>query len=188
MAGREGLDNLVWVVNCNLQRVRRTRPGAMERSSRNWGIFRGRAGNVIKLIWGGNWDDLLARSYGTSGQADGGGGGWRVSEVRGGTGSYIRKHFFGKYPELLPLVNHLTDDQLKKLMRGGHDPRKVYAAYHAATTRAQGRPTVILAKTVKGYGLGEAGEGRNPSHQQKSSMSASSVNFGNASTSRSRMT
>ncbi|MFO1461430.1 MAG: pyruvate dehydrogenase (acetyl-transferring), homodimeric type [Verrucomicrobiota bacterium] len=168
MAGREGLDNLVWVVNCNLQRLDGPVRGNGKIIQELEGIFRGAGWNVIKLIWGGNWDDLLARDH-TGLLAK------RMEEVVDGEyqkyvvepGSYIRKHFFGKYPELLPLVNHLTDDQLKKLMRGGHDPRKVYAAYHAATTRAQGRPTVILAKTVKGYGLGEAGEGRNPSHQQK---------------------
>ena len=168
MAGREGLDNLVWVVNCNLQRLDGPVRGNGKIIQELEGIFRGAGWNVIKLIWGGNWDDLLARDQ-TGLLAK------RMEEVVDGEyqkyvvepGSYIRKHFFGKYPELLPLVHHLTDDQLKKLMRGGHDPRKVYAAYHAATTRAQGRPTVILAKTVKGYGLGEAGEGRNPSHQQK---------------------
>jgi len=168
MAGREGLDNLVWVVNCNLQRLDGPVRGNGKIIQELEGLFQGAGWNVIKVIWGGNWDDLLARDQ-TGLLAK------RMEEVVDGEyqkyvvepGSYIRKHFFGKYRELLPLVHHLTDDQLKKLMRGGHDPQKVYAAYHAATTRAQGRPTVILAKTVKGYGLGEAGEGRNPSHQQK---------------------
>ncbi|MEN9674701.1 MAG: pyruvate dehydrogenase (acetyl-transferring), homodimeric type, partial [Verrucomicrobiota bacterium] len=168
MAGREGLDNLVWVVNCNLQRLDGPVRGNGKIIQELEGLFRGAGWNVIKVIWGGNWDDLLARDH-TGLLAK------RMEEVVDGEyqkyvvepGSYIRKHFFGKYPQLLPLVHHLTDDQLKKLMRGGHDSRKVYAAYHYATTKAAGRPTVILAKTVKGYGLGEAGEGRNPSHQQK---------------------
>ncbi|HAB18556.1 MAG TPA: pyruvate dehydrogenase (acetyl-transferring), homodimeric type [Verrucomicrobiota bacterium] len=168
VAGREGLDNLIWVVNCNLQRLDGPVRGNGKIIQELEGLFRGAGWNVIKVIWGGDWDDLLAKDR--SGLLV-----KRMEEVVDGEyqkyivepGSHIRKHFFGKYPELLRLVDHLTDDQLKRLMRGGHDTNKVYAAYEFATNRAQGRPTVILAKTVKGYGLGEAGEGRNPSHQQK---------------------
>ena len=131
------------------------------------GIFRGAGWNVIKVIWGSAWDELLARDK--SGLLV-----KRMDEAVDGDfqkytvepGSYIRRHFFGKYPELLQLVNHLTDDDLTRLVRGGHDPVKVHAAYKAAVEH-KGGPTVILAKTVKGYGLGEAGEGRNISHQQK---------------------
>ena len=130
-------------------------------------MFRGAGWNVIKVIWGGDWDDLFARDK--SGLLL-----KRMEECVDGDyqkyvvepGSYTRKHFFGKYPELLELVNHLTDDQIRKLLRGGHDARKVYAAYKSAVEH-KGQPTVILAKTVKGYGLGEAGEGKNISHQQK---------------------
>jgi pyruvate dehydrogenase E1 component len=131
------------------------------------GLFRGAGWNVIKVIWGTDWDDLLARDK--SGLLL-----KRMEECVDGDyqkytvepGSYTRKHFFGKYPELLELVNHLTDEQISKLLRGGHDARKMYAAYKVAVEH-KGQPTVILAKTVKGYGLGEAGEGKNISHQQK---------------------
>src|SRR5207249_3308359 len=123
--------------------------------------------NVIKVIWGSDWDELLAKDrqgllLKRMGEAVD--GDYQKYSVE--PGSYTRKHFFGKYPELLALVNHLSDDQIRKLLRGGHDTRKVYAAYKAATEHRD-QPTVILAKTVKGYGLGEAGEGRNISHQQK---------------------
>jgi pyruvate dehydrogenase E1 component len=129
--------------------------------------FLGAGWNVIKVIWGSDWDDLLARDKSglllkRMGEAVD--GDYQKYSVE--PGSYTRRHFFGKYPELLELVNHLTDDQIRKLLRGGHDTRKVHAAYQAAMEH-KGRPTVILAKTVKGYGLGEAGEGRNISHQQK---------------------
>jgi pyruvate dehydrogenase E1 component len=168
VAGREGLDNLVWVINCNLQRLDGPVRGNGKIIQELEGVFRGANWNVVKVVWGGNWDELLERDV-TGLLAK------RMEEVIDGEyqkyivepGSYIRKNFFGKYPELLRLVDHLTDDQLKKLMRGGHDPKKVYAAYNRAVNQRNGRPTVILAKTVKGYGLGEAGEGRNPSHQQK---------------------
>ena len=167
LGAREGLDNLTWVINCNLQRLDGPVRGNGKIIQELESLFRGAGWNVIKVIWGSDWDDLLARDE--SGLLA-----RRMEEVVDGEyqkyvvepGSYIRKNFFGKYPVLLKLVNHLSDDQLKKLMRGGHDPKKVYAAYHAATHH-KGQPTVILAKTVKGYGLGEAGEGRNPSHQQK---------------------
>ena len=167
LASRENLDNLIWVVNCNLQRLDGPVRGNGKIIQELEAAFRGAGWNVIKVIWGSDWDDLLARDK--SGLLL-----KRMEEAVDGDyqkyvvepGSYVRKHFFGKYPELLKLVTHLTDEQLHKLMRGGHDTRKVYAAYKAAMEH-KGQPTVILAKTVKGYGLGEAGEGRNISHQQK---------------------
>ena len=167
LGARENLDNLIWVINCNLQRLDGPVRGNGKIIQELEGLFRGAGWNVIKVIWGGDWDDLLARDK--SGLLL-----KRMGECVDGDfqkysvepGSYTRKHFFGKYPELLSLVNHLTDEQIQKLLRGGHDPRKVYAAYKAASTH-KGQPTVILANTVKGYGLGEAGEGRNITHQQK---------------------
>jgi len=167
LAGRENLDNLTWVVNCNLQRLDGPVRGNGKIIQELESVFRGAGWNVIKVIWGSNWDPLLkADKSGLLMK--------RMDEVVDGEyqkysvapGSYIREKFFGKYPELLKLVNHLTDDDLRYLLRGGHDPQKVYAAYKSATEH-KGQPTVILAKTVKGYGLGEAGEGRNISHQQK---------------------
>jgi pyruvate dehydrogenase E1 component len=167
LAARENLHNLIWVVNCNLQRLDGPVRGNGKIIQELEGIFRGAGWNVIKVIWGSEWDELLAAD--TSGllikrMAEAVDGDFQEYTVQ--TGSYIRNHFFGKYPELRRLVDHLTDDQLTRLVRGGHDPRKVYAAYKAAVDH-KGGPTVILAKTVKGYGLGEAGEGRNISHQQK---------------------
>ncbi|HOW65968.1 MAG TPA: pyruvate dehydrogenase (acetyl-transferring), homodimeric type [Candidatus Paceibacterota bacterium] len=167
LAAREGLDNLIWVVNCNLQRLDGPVRGNGKIIQELEAVFRGAGWNVIKVIWGSDWDPLLSAD--TQGLLI-----KRMEEAVDGDyqkysvehGSYIRKHFFGKYPELLEMVNPLTDDQLRKLLRGGHDPLKVYAAYHAAVHH-QGSPTVILAKTIKGYGLGEAGEGRNITHQQK---------------------
>jgi pyruvate dehydrogenase E1 component len=167
LASRENLDNLIWVINCNLQRLDGPVRGNGKIIQELEALFRGAGWNVIKVIWGSDWDDLLARDK--SGLLL-----KRMEEAVDGDyqkyvvepGSYTRKHFFGKYPQLLSLVNHLTDDQIRKLLRGGHDTRKVYAAYKAAV-ECKGQPTVILAKTVKGYGLGEAGEGRNISHQQK---------------------
>jgi pyruvate dehydrogenase E1 component len=167
LAARENLDNLIWVVNCNLQRLDGPVRGNGKIIQELEGAFRGAGWNVIKVIWGSDWDPLLAAD--TKGLLR-----KRMEETIDGEyqnysvepGSYIRKHFFGTHPELLKMVNHLTDDQLRKLVRGGHDPLKVYAAYQAATGH-KGSPTVILAKTVKGYGLGEAGEGRNITHQQK---------------------
>ena len=167
LAGRENLDNLTWIVNCNLQRLDGPVRGNGKIIQELESIFRGAGWNVIKVIWGSNWDPLLkADKSGLLMK--------RMEEVVDGEyqkysvapGSYIRKQFFGKYPGLLQLVNHLSDDDLHYLLRGGHDPQKVYAAYKAATEH-KGQPTVILAKTVKGYGLGEAGEGRNITHQQK---------------------
>ncbi len=167
LAARENLDNLIWVINCNLQRLDGPVRGNGKIIQELEGLFRGAGWNVIKVVWGSDWDELLARDK-TGLLLK------RMEEAVDGEyqkyvvepGSYTRKHFFGKYPELLKLVNHLTDEQIRKLLRGGHDTRKMYAAYKAATEH-KGQPTVILAKTVKGYGLGEAGEGRNISHQQK---------------------
>jgi pyruvate dehydrogenase E1 component len=167
LAARENLDNIIWVVNCNLQRLDGPVRGNGKIIQELEGLFRGAGWNVIKVIWGTQWDEIIARDK--SGLLL-----KRMEECVDGDyqkyvvepGSYTRKHFFGKYPELLELVNHLTDDQIRKLLRGGHDARKVYAAYKAASEH-KGQPTVILAKTVKGYGLGEAGEGKNISHQQK---------------------
>ena len=167
LAARENLDNLIWVVNCNLQRLDGPVRGNGKIIQELEAIFQGAGWNVIKVIWGSDWDPLLAADR--SGLLV-----KRMDEAVDGDyqkysvepGSYTRKHFFGKYPELLDLVNHLTDAQIHKLLRGGHDSRKVYAAYKAAVEHS-GRPTVILAKTIKGYGLGEAGEGRNVTHQQK---------------------
>ena len=167
LGARENLDNLIWVINCNLQRLDGPVRGNGKIIQELEGLFRGAGWNVIKVIWGSDWDDLFARDK--SGLLL-----KRMEECVDGDfqkyvvepGSYTRRHFFGKYPELLALVTHLKDEQLPKLMRGGHDTRKVYAAYKAAVEH-KGQPTVILAKTVKGYGLGEAGEGKNISHQQK---------------------
>ncbi len=167
LAANEQLDNLIWVVNCNLQRLDGPVRGNGKIIQELESAFRGAGWNVIKVIWGSDWDPLLKADR--SGLLV-----KRMEEVVDGDyqkytvepGSYTRKHFFGKYPELLELVNHLTDEQIRKMTRGGHDPQKVYAAYHAAVHH-KGQPTVILAKTVKGYGLGEAGEGRNVTHQQK---------------------
>ena len=167
LASRESLDNLIWVINCNLQRLDGPVRGNGKIIQELEAAFLGAGWNVIKVIWGTDWDELLARDKTGLLRK-------RMEEAVDGDyqkysvepGSYTRRHFFGKYPELLELVTHLTDDQIRKLLRGGHDARKMYAAYKAAVEH-KGRPTVILAKTVKGYGLGEAGEGRNITHQQK---------------------
>jgi len=167
LPARDNLDNLTWVINCNLQRLDGPVRGNGKIIQELEGLFRGAGWNVIKVIWGSQWDELLAKD--TKGLLR-----KRMDEVVDGeyqkysveSGSWVRKHFFGKYPELLQMVNHLTDDQIHKILRGGHDPQKVYNAYKAAVEH-KGRPTVILAKTIKGYGLGEAGEGRNVTHQQK---------------------
>lgn len=167
LASRENLDNLIWVINCNLQRLDGPVRGNGKIIQELEAAFQGAGWNVIKVIWGSDWDKLLAADK--SGlllkrMEEAVDGDYQKYSVE--PGSYTRKHFFGKYPELLKLVNHLTDEQIHKLLRGGHDSRKVYAAYKAAVEH-KGQPTVILAKTVKGYGLGEAGEGRNVTHQQK---------------------
>jgi len=167
LASREQLDNLIWVVNCNLQRLDGPVRGNGKIIQELESIFRGGGWNVIKVIWGADWDPLLARD--TQGLLR-----QRMMEVIDGqyqkytseSGAYIRDHFFGAYPELGEMVRDVTDAKLRKLRRGGHDMQKIFAAYSAAVAH-EGAPTVILAKTVKGYGLGEAGEGRNVTHQQK---------------------
>ncbi|MEZ5363618.1 MAG: pyruvate dehydrogenase (acetyl-transferring), homodimeric type [Bryobacterales bacterium] len=167
LASREKLDNLVWVVNCNLQRLDGPVRGNGKIIQELEGAFRGAGWNVIKVLWGGDWDDLLARdTHGLLRKrmeecVDG-----EYQRFKGLGGATIRKEFFGKYPELLEMVEDFTDEQLGSLRRGGHDPQKVYNAYLQAL-QTTGKPTVILAKTVKGYGLGEAGEGKNITHQQK---------------------
>ena len=167
LASRENLDNLIWVINCNLQRLDGPVRGNGKIIQELEAAFLGAGWNVIKVIWGTDWDDLLARDQSgllVKRMEEAVDGDYQKYSVE--PGSYTRRHFFGKYPELLELVNHLTDEQIQKLLRGGHDARKMYAAYKAAVEH-KGQPTVILAKTVKGYGLGEAGEGRNITHQQK---------------------
>jgi pyruvate dehydrogenase E1 component len=167
LASRENLDNLIWVVNCNLQRLDGPVRGNGKIIQELEAAFQGAGWNVIKVIWGSDWDKLLAADKTgllLKRMEEAVDGDYQKYSVE--PGSYTRRHFFGKYPELLELVNNLTDEQIHKLLRGGHDTRKVYAAYKAAMEH-KGQPTVILAKTVKGYGLGEAGEGRNITHQQK---------------------
>ena len=167
LAGRENLDNLVFVVNCNLQRLDGPVRGNGKIIQELESNFRGAGWNVIKVIWGGYWDPLLARD-------DKGLLKKRMEEAVDGEyqafkakdGAYVREKFFGKYPELKEMVTNMTDEDIWRLNRGGHDPHKVYAAYAAAMAHT-GQPTVILAKTVKGYGMGEAGEGQNTTHQQK---------------------
>ncbi len=167
LASREGLDNLIWVINCNLQRLDGPVRGNGQIIQELEATFRGAGWNVIKVLWGSEWDSLFeADTEGVLVQrmqetVD---GQWQKYIVE--SGAYARKHFFGADPRLARLVEHLSDDELYRLKRGGHDPVKVYAAYRAAVEHV-GSPTVVLAKTVKGYGLGEAGEGRNISHQQK---------------------
>ncbi|HEY2920649.1 MAG TPA: pyruvate dehydrogenase (acetyl-transferring), homodimeric type, partial [Candidatus Binatia bacterium] len=167
LASRENLDNLIWVVNCNLQRLDGPVRGNGKIIQELEALFRGAGWNVIKVIWGSDWDPLLAadnKGLLLKRMEEAVDGEYQKYTVE--PGSYTRKNFFGKYPELLEMINHLTDDDIRKLLRGGHDPKKVYTAYKAAVEH-KGSPTVILAKTVKGYGLGEAGEGRNITHQQK---------------------
>lgn len=167
LAGREDLDNLIWVVNCNLQRLDGPVRGNGKIIQELEALFRGAGWNVIKVIWGSDWDPLLAaddKGLLVKRMEEAVDGDYQKYSVE--PGSYTRRHFFGRYPELVEMVNHLSDDQIHKLLRGGHDPKKVYTAYKAAVEH-RGAPTVILAKTVKGYGLGEAGEGRNVTHQQK---------------------
>ncbi|MFC3550456.1 pyruvate dehydrogenase (acetyl-transferring), homodimeric type [Lysobacter cavernae] len=167
VAGREGLDNLVFVVNCNLQRLDGPVRGNGKIIQELEGQFRGAGWNVIKTIWGSYWDPLLARD--TTGKlrelmmetVDG-----EYQNCKAFGGKYTRDNFFGKYPETAQLVANLSDDDIWRLNRGGHDPHKVYAAYHEAS-QTKGVPTVILAKTVKGYGMGAAGEALNPTHGTK---------------------
>jgi pyruvate dehydrogenase E1 component len=167
LASREQLDNLIFVINCNLQRLDGPVRGNGKIIQELEAAFRGAGWNVIKVIWGDDWDPLLARDKEgllVKRMNETPDGQYQKYTVAGG--DYIRKDFFGAHPGLLKLVEKYSDEQLNKLRRGGHDPEKVYAAYKAAFNHT-GSPTVILAKTVKGYGLGEAGEGRNVTHQQK---------------------
>src|SRR6266540_4625957 len=167
LAGRERLDNLIFVINCNLQRLDGPVRGNGKIVQELEGIFRGAGWNVIKVLWGSGWDQLLAKD--TSGLlrkrmeecVDG-----EYQDFKSKNGAYVRQQFFGKYPETTDLVKDWSDDDIWALRRGGHDPVKVYAAY-AAALKHVGQPTVILAKTVKGYGMGEAGEGQMITHQQK---------------------
>ena len=167
LAGREKLDNLIFVINCNLQRLDGPVRGNGKIVQELEADFRGAGWNVIKCLWGSNWDPLLSRdSQGKLRQlmeecVDG-----EYQDFKSKDGAYIRKNFFGRYPETAAMVADWTDDQIWALTRGGHDPIKVYAAYKAAADH-KGQPTVILAKTVKGYGMGEAGEGQMIAHQQK---------------------
>lgn len=167
LASRENLDNLIFVVNCNLQRLDGPVRGNGKIIQELEGAFRGAGWNVVKVIWGSYWDPLLAKD--TKGLlqkrmmecVDG-----EYQNFKARDGAYVRQHFFGKYPELLEMVANMSDDDIWRLNRGGHDPYKVYAAY-AAAVKHTGQPTVILAKTIKGYGMGEAGEAQNITHQQK---------------------
>jgi pyruvate dehydrogenase E1 component len=167
LGSREKLDNLIFVINCNLQRLDGPVRGNGKIIQELEAAFRGAGWNVIKVVWGSDWDPLLAKDKNGALVR-------RMGEVIDGQyqkyvttdGAYIREDFFGVDPELQDLVDHLSDDQIKALRRGGHDPEKVYTAYKAAV-EFKGAPTVILAKTIKGYGLGESGEGRNTAHNQK---------------------
>ena len=167
LASREELDNLFFVINSNLQRLDGPVRGNSKIIQELEGAFRGAGWNVIKVVWGSEWDELIEKDK-TGKLLE------RMEEVVDGEllkyvvegGAYIREHFFGKYPETLDLVSHLSDDELIKLKIGGHDPVKMYAAYKVATEH-RSQPTVVLARTIKGYGLGEAGEGRNIPHNQK---------------------
>jgi len=167
LAARERLDNLIFVINCNLQRLDGPVRGNGKIIQELEAVFRGAGWNVIKVIWGDDWDPLLAKDHDGILVR-------RMGEIVDGEyqkytvadGVYIREHVCGNDPRLLEMFSHLSDEQLRKMRRGGHDPEKVYAAYKAAVEH-QGAPTVILAKTIKGYGLGESGEGRNVTHKQK---------------------
>ena len=167
MASRENLDNLVFVINCNLQRLDGPVRGNGKIIQELEADFRGAGWNVIKVIWGSYWDPLLARDKNgillkrMEEAVDG-----EYQKFKSRDGAYVREHFFGKYPELKAMVANMSDEDIWRLNRGGHDPHKVYAAYAAAVNH-KGQPTVILAKTVKGYGMGAVGEGKNIAHQQK---------------------
>jgi len=167
LAGREGLDNLIFVVNCNLQRLDGPVRGNGKIVQELEGVFRGGGWNVLKVLWGGYWDALFGRdSKGLLRKimmetVDG-----EYQNYKAKGGAYTREQFFGKTPETAAMVANMSDNDIWHLNRGGHDPHKVYAAYYAAT-RHEGQPTVILAKTVKGYGMGKAGEAQNITHQQK---------------------
>jgi pyruvate dehydrogenase E1 component len=167
LASREKLDNLIFVINCNLQRLDGPVRGNGSIIQELEAAFRGAGWNVIKVIWGSDWDPLLANDHEgllVKRMGEIVDGQWQKYSAE--SGAYFREHFFGTDPRLLDMVKHLSDEQLARLRLGGHDPQKVYAAYDAATHH-KGSPTVILARTIKGYGLGEAGEGKNITHQQK---------------------
>lgn len=168
LASREKLDNLIFVINCNLQRLDGPVRGNGKIIQELESDFRGSGWNVLKVIWGSYWDPLLAMDKDgllKKRMEECVDGEYQNFKAKGG--AYTREHFFGKYPELKEMVAAMSDQDIWRLNRGGHDPHKVYAAYHAAVNH-KGQPTVILAKTVKGYGMGEAGEGQNITHQQKS--------------------
>lgn len=177
LASREKLDNLIFVVNCNLQRLDGPVRGNGKIIQELEGDFRGSGWNVIKLIWGKGWDDLLERDEtGRLKQlmmetVDG-----DYQTFKSKSGAYIREHFFGKYPETAALVADWSDDDIWALRRGGHDPQKVFAAFKRAS-ESNGKPTIILVKTVKGYGMGDAGEGLNITHQQKKLAENQLMNF-----------
>ncbi len=167
MAGRENLDNLVFVINCNLQRLDGPVRGNGKIIQELEADFRGAGWNVIKVIWGSYWDELLARDKEGILQrvmmetVDG-----EYQNYKAKDGAYVRKHFFGKHPKLLEMVSKMSDDDIWRLNRGGHDPHKIYAAFKQAQEHT-GQPTVILAKTIKGFGMGKSGEARNTAHQTK---------------------
>ena len=167
VAAREGLDNLTWVVNCNLQRLDGPVRGNGKIVQELETVFRGAGWNVLKVLWGSEWDDLLERDSEAllrrrmNEVVDG-----ELQKYRSKDGAYIRQHFFGADPRLLDLVSHMSDDEIWAMRRGGHDPKKVYAAYRAAVDH-RGRPTVILAQTIKGFTLGEGFESKNVTHQIK---------------------
>ncbi len=167
MAAREKLDNLIFVINCNLQRLDGPVRGNGKIIQELEGDFRGAGWNVIKVIWGSYWDKLFARDKDGILQrvmmdtVDG-----EYQNYKANDGAFVRKHFFGKHPKLLEMVAKMSDEDIWRLNRGGHDPHKIYAAYAAAVKHAE-QPTVILAKTVKGFGMGKIGEGKNPTHQVK---------------------
>ena len=167
LASREKLDNLIFIVNCNLQRLDGPVRGNGKIIQELEGEFRGAGWNVIKVIWGSYWDPLLARDKDgilkrvMEECVDG-----EYQNFKANDGAFVRKHFFGKHPKLLEMVARMSDDDIWRLNRGGHDPHKIYAAYHAAVNH-KGQPTVILAKTIKGYGLGKQGQAKNPTHQLK---------------------
>ena len=167
MAGREMLDNLIFVVNCNLQRLDGPVRGNGKIIQELEADFRGAGWNVIKVIWGPGWDDLLARDKDGILQrvmmetVDG-----EYQNYKAKDGAYVRQHFFGKHPKLLEMVANMSDDDIWRLTRGGHDPHKIYAGFKAAQEH-KGQPTVLLVKTVKGYGMGKSGEARNTAHQTK---------------------
>jgi pyruvate dehydrogenase E1 component len=167
LASREGLDNLIFVVNCNLQRLDGPVRGNGSVVQELEGLFGGAGWNVIKVMWGSDWDPLFARDTDNiilkrlHETVDG-----EFQKYAATDGRFNREHFFNKYPELQSLVSHMSDEDIDRLKRGGHDPVKIYAAYHAAVNH-RGRPTVILAQTKKGYGMGHWGQGKMTAHQQK---------------------